>query len=242
MRLLKITIIMALTLSVFSGRLMSATENGNSFALYYSEARNDREREELFKGSKGKHLFFRYLQIIEMENLEKNGRPYVRILAFEPSSFLDVRFFVTKPESLKVLWNEPATKIGDAIAVTGILTKIDFNEIEINPVIVRNKDRLLPKRGKEYLYEVDPSAVFYSYTGGDTPVHISYMDRDLLRHQSAIMAAGGKQAWTDFLLKEKTKRDKAREQEMMKKVKAAIQDAKGAESNKEDGSGKEKTE
>ena len=123
---------------------------------------------------------------------------------------LNVRFVVVKSESLKLLRGDPPTKVGEAIAVTGVVRGLGTNTIVLNPVIVRHKDRLQPKRGKEMLYEVDPTATYYSYTGGDRPVSLTYQDRDLLEQKDRILSTGGKKAWGEFLEREVAARNKAR--------------------------------
>ena len=179
------------------------TSNGNDFALYYSEAKTPAERSKLLEEHKGRPHLFRYLQVMEIE--EKNGRAF-DITAFEPSSLMDVRFVVTKTESLKKLREEPATKRGDAVALTGVVMGIASNTIFLNPVIIRHKDILTPKRGKEMLYEVDASATFYSFTGGERPVSLTYQDRDLLQYEAQIKARDGKKGWAEFLEREVAKR------------------------------------
>ena len=184
------------------------TFNGNDFALYYSEAKTDKERAELLGKAEGHPHFFRYLQIMEMEP-NSNGTA-VAITAFEPSSLMDVKFVVVKRESLNKLQEDPESKPGDAVAITGIVRNMATNSIVLGPVIVRHKDRLNPKRGKELLCEVDPSATFYSYTGGKRAVSLTYKDRDLLQYRDQIMAQSGKNGWAEFLEKELVKREKDR--------------------------------
>ena len=55
------------------------------------------------------------------------------------------------------------------------------NSIVLESPIVRNKDRLSPKIGKELLSEVNPGATFYSYTEGSRPILLEARDRDLLQ-------------------------------------------------------------
>lgn len=207
---LGIAVLVAGILAGGAERVTAKTSNGNDFSLYYIEARTEEERQALIDDAKGRPHFFRYLQIMEMEESKKDGRPYVAIVAFEPSSYMDVRFFVTKSVSLGKLTEEPRTKVGDAIAVTGVITAVDSSTITLNPVIVRHKDRLHPKRGKELLCEVDPSATFYSYTGGKKAVSLTYKDRDLIKHKDKMIAEHGKQGWADFLTREVEKRNQAR--------------------------------
>lgn len=226
MKFFKQTILVICLLLSMAGQLTAKTSNGNDFALYYTEARSDAERKMLLDDAKGRPHFFRYLQIMEIEKTSLKGRPYIKIVAFEPSSALDVHFSVTKSNSLKKLWAEPTTKKGDAIAITGVIKSVDTTAIHVGPVIVRHKDRLTPKRGKEMMYEVDASAVFYSYTGGDTAVSLGYQDRDLIKHKGAIIASGGNQAWTDFLIKEKAKRDKARAKAVRANIKSQLKEHK----------------
>lgn len=197
------------SLSLSSRSARAETLNGNDFALYYSEAKTPKEKKEVLDRSLGKPHFFRYLQIMEMER-NKEGTA-VAITAFEPSSLMDVKFTVVKRESLVKLAEDPLTKLGDAIAITGVVRGVSTNTIACSPVIVRHKDRLHPKRGKELLCEVDPTATFYSYTGGDRPVSLTYKDRDLLQFKDQIMAQKGKKGWAEFLEQEMAKRKKERD-------------------------------
>lgn len=204
------------------------TSNGNDFALYFVEARTDRERKDLLDDALGRPHFFRYLQIMNMREGLTNGCPYVEITAFEPASYMDVEFTVTKRVSLDILSEKPKSKLGDAIAVTGCVREADpeRNVISLHPVIVRHKDRLSSKIGKELLCEVDPGATFYSYTGGKRPVSLTYKDRDLLKHENRILKQG-QQAWADFLEQELARRERARATERAQR-KAAEEAARKA--------------
>jgi len=97
----------------------AATSNGNEFALAYSEAKTFAAQKAVMDDAQGRPHFFRYLLIMEMEPAKEDGRDGVRITAFEPSSYLDVKFTVTMPVSLGVLREDPASKVGDAIASGG---------------------------------------------------------------------------------------------------------------------------
>jgi hypothetical protein len=66
--------------------------------------------------------------------------------------------------------------------------------------------------GKELLGEVDPDAVFYSFTRGRRPVNMGYRDRDLLRHRDRILEERGEQGWAEFLEHELAERRRAREE------------------------------
>ena len=188
---------------------LARTSNGNDFALYFSEAKTKKEKLEVLNEAKGRPHFFRYLQIMELED-KSSTREGIAITAFEPASCMDVKFLVKKRVSLRTLKEDPVSKVGDALAITGIVAGVETNTIILGPVIVRHKDRLSPKRGKEMLYEVDGSATFYSYTGGKRPVSLTYKDRDLLQHRGRILGQYGKQGWTEFLEQELAKREKAR--------------------------------
>ena len=212
----KIILIALLFLGTGVVRSLAKTDNGNDFALYYTECATGAERKALLDDAKGRPHFFRYLQIMEMEKGEQGGRPFIAVLAFEPASFMDVKFYITKRISLDKLSEEPRSAIGDAIAVTGVIESVDTNTITLSSAVVRYKDRLTPKRGKEMLYEVDPSGTFYSYSGGKKAVSITYKDRDLLQYRDQVLAEKGKQGWTDFLTLEVEKRNKARELEAKK--------------------------
>ncbi|MEI7819834.1 MAG: hypothetical protein WCK55_02865 [Verrucomicrobiota bacterium] len=190
----------------------AATSNGNEFALAMSEAKTPAARKAVLDDAMGRPHFFRYLQIMEMQPVTEDGRAGFKITAFEPSSYTDVIFTVTMPVSLSILKADPATKVGDAIAVTGKIAGIEpaKNEILLGETIVRHKDRMSPKVGKELLGEVNPGATFYSYTEGPRPIKLEFRDRDLLQSRDKIMAAGGPKAWVEFLETEIAKRKQQR--------------------------------
>jgi len=200
----------------------ASTPNGNDFALYLTEAQTPAAAQVLVSEATGRPHFFRYLQVIEMDAVYTNGIDAVRIKAFEPSSYMDVSFTVSKPVSLRILRESPATQPGAAIAVTAKVNAVDIagNTIFLDAVIVRHKDRLSPARGKELICEVDPRATFYSYTGGKQIVNLTYKDRDLIRHKDRIVSERGKQGWADFLTAELTKRNAARAAEEARTQKA----------------------
>ena len=210
LKTVQIWVAAALILGTAALPAMAKTSNGNDFALYYIEARTDLERKELLDEARGRPHFFRYLQIMEIEKGAKDGRSFIAIRAFEPASYMDVKFYVSKRVSLSKLSEAPVSTLGDAIAVTGVIKSVADNTITLSPVIVRHKDRLSPKRGKELLCEVDPGATFYSYTGGKKAVSLTFKDRDLLQHRDRVLAKGGKQGWADFLTVELAKRQKVR--------------------------------
>ena len=186
----------------------AATSNGNDFALAYTEAKTPAAKKAALDEALGRPHFFRYLQIMEMTAVTEEGHAGMKITAFEPGSYMDVKFTITMPVSLALLQENPASKIGDAIAVTGKLAGIEpgKNTILLESTIVRHKDRLSPAMGKELLAEVNPGATFYSYTEGPRPIKLEARDRDLLANRDRIMAAGGPKAWAEFLEKEIAKR------------------------------------
>ena len=186
----------------------AATSNGNDFALAFTEAKTPAAKKAVVDDAQGRPHFFRYLQIMEMKEVTDGGRPGVQITAFEPSSYLDVKFTVTMPVSISMLKESPASKVGDAIAVTGRFVGIEppKNSILLESPIVRHKDRLSPAMGKELLGEVNPGATFYSYTEGPRPVHLEFRDRDLLADRDRILGEGGPQAWAAYLEAEIAKR------------------------------------
>ena len=186
----------------------AATSNGNDFALAFTIAKTPPAKKAVLDDATGRPHFFRYLQIMEMQPVTEEGRPGVRITAFEPSSYMDVKFTVVMPASLAMLREEPASKVGDALAVTGRLVGIEpgKNAILLETPIVRHKDRLSPAMGKELLSEVNPGATFYSYTEGPRPVHLEFRDRDLLARRDEVLAQGGPKAWAAYLETEIAKR------------------------------------
>ncbi|MFZ9963763.1 MAG: hypothetical protein ACO3GO_01015 [Terrimicrobiaceae bacterium] len=203
---MKKTLALLLILTVV--RLDAATSNGNDFALDYSEAKTDRDRKILAEDAQGRPHFFRYLKITDLVEVEEGGKKIVKIAATEPSSLYSVRFSISSPVSLKLLLEDPATGIGDALAVTGNLNSVDSSAqtIELDKTIIRHKDRSERKPGKELLAEVSPDAVVYSFTEGPRPISVKARDRDLLEKRDGIMAQGGKEAWFKFLEEELAKR------------------------------------
>lgn len=206
---------LATTLALSAASTLSArTLSGNEFALRYSEASTDSERAQILQEAGQNLHFFRYLQIMEItEEKDEAGRQRFTIVAFEPSSLMDVAFKVNQPVSVSKLLEEPRSKPGDAIAVTGRIAGADAmaNTITLDPVIVKHKDRLSPAAGKEMLYELKPDSTCYSFTDGPRPINVSYRDRDLLRRRKEILSGQGKQAWFDFLEAELKARKEARE-------------------------------
>lgn len=189
------------------------TSNGNDFALYVSEqAPGSEARKALVNEALNRPHAFRYLQIMDLTGDTADGQAVVHLTCFEPASLMDVKFTVEKPVSLKLLKDAPESKRGDAIAVTGRLDAVDDkeNSITLSDVIIRHKDRLSPAVGRELLCEVAPGATFYTYSGGKRAVSLTFEDRDLLQHKDRVLAAGGKQAWADFLEKNLAERNAAR--------------------------------
>jgi hypothetical protein len=138
------------------------------------------------------------------ETTDELGRARIAITAFEPSSLMDISFNVTQPVSLSILRENPVSRPGDAIAVTGriVATNPAPHALTLDPVIVRHKDRLSPAAGREMLCEVQPGGTFYSFTEGPRPINLSCRDRDLLRHRGRILKEQGAQAWFEFLERE----------------------------------------
>jgi hypothetical protein len=192
--------------------LRAATSNGNDFALALSEARSAAQKSSVLDDARGRPHFFRYLTISEISDVDVDGRPGAHIVASEPASLMAVEFTVVGSNSLKVLKDEPVSKVGDAVAVSGKVESLDEarNTIVLDSTIVRHKDRATPKPGKELLAEVNPSAVVYSFTEGPRPLMVEARDRDLLERKDAIMANGGGKAWFEFLEAELAKRAAAR--------------------------------
>ena len=205
------TLLLAVGLAGLGRSAEGTTANGNELALYYTEAKTDTDRRVLKEAAMGKQHFFRYLQVNSLQEGEIDGYPYVYLSMREPSSQMTVSCKVMKSLSLAKLKEDPPTKVGDCVALTGVVSDMDPDQklIKLNPVIVRFKDRLAPKAGKELLAEVDASAVIYSYTGGKTPVNVTRRDQDLLQREGEITAAQGKDGWVRFLQQEMAKRDKA---------------------------------
>ena len=187
------------------------TPNGNEFALYLTEAKTGAEQKALIADALGKQHFFRYLKIVTMQEGQTNGYPFVFLAMKEPSSHLTVWCTVMKSLSLQKLQEEPVTKVGDCVAITGVVAIADLhkNLIVLNPVIVRYKDLPAPKPGKELLAERDSSAVIYSFTGGKNPVNVTKRDADLLANEKEMLESLGKDGWSKYLLAEIAKRDKA---------------------------------
>jgi hypothetical protein len=187
--------------------------NGNDLALSLAEAAGDAERLALLADAGRRPHLFRYLQIVDMQETGSEGRRAVRITALEPASARDVVFTVNQKVSLSKLSDEPASVPGRALAVSGVIARVDAKTgaIFLDPAVIRYKDRPAPAVGKEMLYELDERGTFYSFNGGREAVALSFRDRDLLQHRDRIMAAGGDQAWADFLQREIRRREAERQ-------------------------------
>lgn len=184
------------------------TSNGNDFALALTEAKTPAAKKAVLDDARGRPHLFRYLQIMEMQPVTEEGHEGLRVTAFEPGSYMDVKFTLLMANSLALVQADPISKVGDALAVTGKVAGLEpgKNVILLESTIVRHKDRLSPKMGQELLGEVNPGATFYSYTEGPRPIKLEYRDRDLLADRDKIMAAGGPKAWAEYLEKEIAKR------------------------------------
>ncbi|MEI8351290.1 MAG: hypothetical protein WCG36_03150 [bacterium] len=185
--------------------------NGNEFALSLAEAKTPQVRTQVLDGALGRAHFFRYLRVMSCREGETNGYPFVDLTTLEPSSGMTVGFTVVKSMSLAVLKEDPATRVGDALAVTGKVGSADPVKrlIRLDPVIVRYKDRLAPKDGQELVSERQSSGIVYSFTGGKVAVNVSKRDEDLLKYETQILAERGKEGWAQFLVDEIGKRDSA---------------------------------
>ncbi|MEI7945394.1 MAG: hypothetical protein WCJ02_01795 [bacterium] len=200
-------------LSVLTGLSVRgvAVPNGNEYALRLVEAKTPAERKAVLAEGVGKNHFFRYLQVLELTKSDNNGAPVIFLKTREPSSGMQVSFLVQKSISLSILLKDPVTKVGDAVAAVGVMERVDpvKKEIVLNPVILRYKDLLAPKVGKEMLSERDSSAIIYSFTGGKKAVNVSKRDEDLVANEKEMIEKLGKDGWAEYLLAEIAKRNKA---------------------------------
>ncbi len=187
--------------------------NGNDFALSYAEAGNDVNRRAVLDAAGRRPHYFRYLQIVDMKESDSDGRREVTITALEPASGLDVVFVVNQRVSLSKLKESPVSGPGRGLAVSGVVKSVDSKNgtIVLSPVVVRHKDRLAPKVGKELYVELDDSGIFYTIMGDTESVSLRFRDRDLLRHRARLMAQGGEKGWIEFLLRETRLREAARQ-------------------------------
>lgn len=185
--------------------------NGNEYALRLVEAQTPAERKTVLAEGVGRNHFFRYLQVLELKKSNNNGAPVIFLKTREPSSGMQVSFLVQKSISLSILQKDPVTKVGDAVAVVGFVERADpvKREMTLDPVIVRYKDLLAPKVGKEMLSERDTSAIIYSFTGGKKAVNVSKRDEDLVANEKEMIEKLGKDGWAEYLLAEIAKRNKA---------------------------------
>lgn len=197
---------------LFSGALaQGAVPSGNEVARDLTFAKTASMRKLILDEAIGKPHFFRYLQILEMVPGVEQGCPVITLTTCEPSSKMFIKFKVVKTISLGKLKEAPESKVGDAIAVTGNIQSVDpvKRVMVVDPVIVRYKDLLAPKGGKEMIQERDSSGIVYSFTGGKEPVNLTKRDEDLVQYEEKILAERGKDGWARYLLDEIAKRDKA---------------------------------
>ena len=138
------------------GAMAATTENGNELSrrLMYSQPGQEKEME---KNAAGNLFFFRYMKIAEKKAITNTTPTTYSFRVLEPSAGMYVEFVVTKRESLKVA---ESVREGDALAFIGRIKTISKlnNQIVLETVILRYKDRPDPKKGKELLSDVDPNA------------------------------------------------------------------------------------
>jgi hypothetical protein len=189
----------------------AAVKSGNEYALSLAEAKTPADQKALVTEGHRKQFFFRYLTVLDIQKGTNSVYPTLSLKTREPSSGFTVSFLVQKSLSLAVLLKEPATKVGDAVAVSGAVQSADpvKRTITLNPVIVRYKDLTAPKVGKEMLSERDDSAIIYSFTGGKQAVNVSKRDADLVANEKEMIQKLGKDGWAQYLITEIAKRDKA---------------------------------
>jgi hypothetical protein len=206
----RVTCLLSLVFFLVSSS-QAAVPSGNEFARDLVLEKKPALQKTMLSEALGKQYFFRYLKIVDMKEGVTNACPFISLVTREPSSGMLVTFMVVKSLSLATLREAPASGIGDAIAATGVIKRVDpvKRVIRLDPVIVRYKDLLAPKVGKEMLQERDSSAVVYSFTGGKEAVNVSKRDEDLVKFEKQIIAERGKDGWAQFLLDEIAKRDKA---------------------------------
>ncbi len=185
--------------------------SGNEYALRLVEAKSPAARKEVLAEGVGKQHFFRYLYIKSIEHGEAGGCPFISLVTREPSSEMTIRLKVEKSLSMAILLENPPSDVGDAVAVVGYIKSADpvKKEMVLGPVIVRFKDILAPKAGKEMLSEIDSSAIVYSFTGWKEPVNVTKRDEDLVKDEEAMIKKLGKEGFAKYLLAELAKRDKA---------------------------------
>ncbi len=193
-----------------SSAAAAGVPNGNEYALSLVEAQNVADIKSILDEGVGRKHFFRYLEVLDIKKGQNNGAPVIGLKTREPSSDMIVKFLVQKSNSLAILQEEPATQVGDALAVLGVIERVEPQKksIVLNPVIVRYKDRTTPKAGKEMLSELDSSAIVYSFTGGRKPVNVSRRDQDLVVNEKEMIKKLGKDGWAEYLLREIARRDK----------------------------------
>lgn len=202
----------ALAALVFVGfARAAAVPNGNDYALELVEAGTPDEIKDILAAGVGRQHFFRYLEVLDVKKGSNRGAPVIGLRTREPSSDMIVQFLVQKSVSLSKLLEAPATRVGDAVAVTGVIEKIDPGKkiMVLNPVIVRYKDRSAPKVGREMMEEIDDSAIIYSFTAGEKPVNLTKRDKDLIGNADKMIEKLGNKGWAEYLLEEQAKRDKA---------------------------------
>jgi len=155
-RLSIVTLVTLLITILVPASLAGPVKNGNTMALDFVTA-GETLRKELQEETEGRIFFFRYLLITNIETRVTNSLTRIDMNTVEPSSEMRVDFTVRKRVSLE---KAKTLEKGNAVAVTGRVKSISAqkNQIVLDPVIVRYKDRLSPKAGRELLYEVDPNA------------------------------------------------------------------------------------
>jgi hypothetical protein len=126
---------------------------------YVFFAKTDKDKARLREESTRSGLLyqFRYLEVRAIQTNAPTTGAYT-LVTVEPASEMEIQMVLKQEHSLEIV---KSLRLGEAVAGKGKIVSMDKDgskRILLDPAMLKNKDRLSPKREKELLKEVDPKA------------------------------------------------------------------------------------
>ncbi len=149
-------LISGLFLGLAPDGITEPVRNGNETALAWSTS-NAAEKSALRQQVSGRLHTFRYLRVTAVKK-DQPDTGAVTVITTEPSSDMQIALVLTKRLSLELAGN---LTTNDCVAASGRIKTIGSaaaNLVEVDPAILKHKDRATPKLTKELINEVDHSA------------------------------------------------------------------------------------
>lgn len=149
-------LISGLFLGLAPAGITEPVRNGNELALAWS-ASNAANKPAMRQQVTGRLYTFRYLRVTAIQK-DRPDTGAMTVVTVEPSSDMQIALVLTKRLSLELAGN---LTTNDCVAAYGRIKTIGSagaNLIEVDPAILKHKDRATPKLTKELINEVDDKA------------------------------------------------------------------------------------